>query len=71
MLRHEFGPNVPYDLQALAARWATQQPLPKNNIENNGRSPDIMEKLGSIPRTPTHTQGVSGAAGPRVLFCLC
>ena len=25
----------------------------KINIENNGRSPDTMEKLGSIPRTPT------------------
>ena len=25
----------------------------KINIENNGRSPDTMVKLGSIPRTPT------------------
>ena len=42
----------------LKARTPTPQAafpphVPKINIENNGRSPDEMEKLGSIPRTPT------------------
>jgi hypothetical protein len=34
--------------ESLSTGWAE-----KINIENNGRSPDTMEKLGSIPRTPT------------------
>ena len=25
----------------------------RDDIENNGVSPDLMEKLGSIPQTPT------------------
>ena len=38
---------------AAPVRFISHALRGKINIENNGRSPDTMEKLGSIPRTPT------------------
>jgi hypothetical protein len=38
---------------AAPVRFISHALRGKINIENNGRSPDTLKKLGSIPRTPT------------------